>query len=232
MGVNMRYTKIIIFILMLSCFLFALATTPPSTNNTFQFQGYFTDYLGRPYFGTVYMGFEFCSSNTEATNNSTDVIYSEDLVRSVRVYNGIYATKITLPPDAFAKLANYNDIWVRVYMTSDSNKQRWETLKNGGDSSPYLLKPLVQLTAAPYAHGVRGLYSKGSLLKIGDGYKEYGKGSGSGLIVSGNVRVGTISAPEGLSNVKLYTTGSMYGSTITVTGDIHAPGGVTGAVWN
>jgi hypothetical protein len=248
MGVNMHYQKIIIFILIMTCFLAARdyttfypnstedsTNTNPQTNNSFPFQGYFTDYLGRPYFGTVLMGFEFFAD--EAGENS---IYSGDLVRSVKVYNGLYATKVSLPKNAFAILAEHDNIWVKVYIHKGLIlPDAWNTMKDAKDA--YVLKPLVQLTAAPYALGVRGLYyeqnnftSDGDgLLKIGQGYKNFNTGSGHGLIISGNVRINTANATEDDKNIKLVVDDlDMYGRNIRINGEIYAPGGVYGAVWN
>jgi hypothetical protein len=234
-GVNMRYQRLIIFILILMITCFAdnndEYSVNISTNNTFPFQGYFTDYLGRAYFGTVYMDFDFCSDESGA-----NVVYGgtsdSGMIRRVKVYNGLYATKVSLPPDAFAKLAGYDDIWVRVYVSGTA--QESNKIKAGGGESPYLLKPHVQLTAAPYAQGVRGLYyqGNGNKLKIGKDYRgivSENNASGS-LVIPGNVRVGTANAVD--ASVKLLVSGNMYASRMTVSGDIKAANGINGAVWN
>jgi hypothetical protein len=246
----MKYQKLMIFILMTLCFLSAADyNAVPQTNNTFPFQGYFTDSQGRAYFGTVIMGFKFFSDK-----NATNVVYGgstgESMVRSVKVYNGFYATKISFPEDAFAKFASYDNIWVNVYVAKsvDLSDIVWgitsaSAEKKRLDDDSYLLKPPVQLTAAPYALGVRGLaYESGSdttgkgVLKIGGAYRstssvarENGKDN---LIISGNVRVSALNSTE---NAKLVIRDILMGvdsSTISINGTLSAPDGVYGAVWN
>lgn len=237
--------KIITFILMTICFLAAnfndndyykannSEVVYPQTNNSFPFQGYFTDSLGRPYFGVVTMGFEFYGDSEEK-----NLIYSEDTMRLVTVYNGLYATKLSLPPDAFAKLASYDDIWVKVYVlksgTLNGNRaDGWKELK-GSEA----LKPLVQLTAAPYALRVRGLsYQSNGVLKVGKTYQSTtnilaASDGRDNLIVSGNVGIATLN----VTTAKLVVNGSTLDvkeGNISVNGDISAElGGVWGAVWN
>jgi hypothetical protein len=250
MGVAMHCQKPIIFILTAVCLLLSIAVgdneyaVVPLTNNTFPFQGYLTDYLGRSFYGTVVMGFEFYT-NEDGTNN---IVYGAEtgLIRKVKVYNGLYATKISLPPDAFAKLASYDNLWVKVYLASASSSGlNWN---DASKSIPPLkdeanmLSPLVQLTAAPYALGVRGLaYQKNNsqnqgVLKIGEAYiatTNIGAASNNkeNLIISGNVGIGTRDATA----AKLVIAGAdgiKNESDMEITGTLSAPGGVVGAVWN
>jgi hypothetical protein len=246
--VDMRCQKFIIFILMTICLAAAddyyknnnNASVIPRTNNTFPFQGYFTDSQGRPYFGSVTMGFEFCS-NGDYINPT--VVYRKNTMRSVKVYNGFYATKVSLPDDAFAKLASYDELWVKVYLAKGVSVN-WDesgvstentTFLNKGDA--FLLKPLVQLTAAPYALGVRGLSyaaNEKSVLKIGKKYQSiYNNGVNNSLIVAGDVRINTLNAT--VSSAKLVVPSGIVNSggiTITYEEPIEAPDGVIGAVWN
>jgi hypothetical protein len=236
--VDMRCQKFIIFILMTSYLLSAADYNDlPQTNNTFPFQGYFTDSQGRPYFGNVKMGFEFCTS--EDADNAT-VVYRENMMRNVKVYNGLYATKVSLPKDAFAKLASYDELWVKVYLAKGVEVKWDETGLSPSDNilnkPVYLLRPLVQLTAAPHALGVRGLSYQGSnnTLKIGGAYQHVtGNGVQDSLIVAGDVRINTLNAI--VSGAKLVVPSGIVNSggiTITYEEPIEAPDGVIGAVWN
>jgi hypothetical protein len=126
----------------------------------------------------------------------------------------------------------------------NTKSDAWAAMTAAKDA--YVLKPLVQLTAAPYALGVRGLYYQeksgddkveSKILRIGEGYKSVvGGKSGSngwnGLIISGNVRINTANATEDKDTKLIVDSLDMYGTTINVFGDIYAPGGVIGAVWN
>jgi hypothetical protein len=221
----------------------------PQTNNTFPFQGYFTDSQGRAYFGTVMMGFKFCSDESGA-----NVVYggtsAESMIRSVKVYNGFYSTKVSLPPDAFAKLAYYDNIWVKVYVAKSASlvdnmawgrDARGDKTRLDDDNDNYLLKPHVQLTAAPYALGVRGLaYQSGSngmgVLKVGGEYRGKNSSAASNgmdnLIISGNVRVSALDSAEDIKLVISDKLKGVSGTTISINGEVRAPGGVYGAVWN
>ncbi|MDR2430651.1 MAG: hypothetical protein LBD99_00095 [Candidatus Margulisbacteria bacterium] len=255
----MRYLKLIIFILMLVCSLAWCYTESakndgavvPRTNNTFPFQGYFTDSQGRAYFGTVMMGFKFCSDE-----GGKDVVYGntadESMVRSVKVYNGFYATKVSLPKNAFAKLAYYDNIWVKVYVDKSAglvDNMAWgkdylgSSTRLDDDNDNYLLKPHVQLTAAPYALGVRGLaYQSGSspgkgVLKVGGEYRGKPSSAASNgkdnLVISGNVKVAV--SLDSAENTKLVISDKLKGvsgTTIIINGELSAPDGVYGAVWN
>lgn len=271
----MSYRKIIIFILMITCFLASEEyyknskeksdnnKVIPQTSNTFPFQGYFTDYLGRPYFGTVQMGFAFYNSEENGTEIYPD---GDGLIRQVKVYNGLYATKISLPKDAFATLASYDNIWVEVYVIKGIENMSWDGRKDSYNTGTkklkekeYMLSPRVQLTAAPYALGVRGLSyyesdnGTNKVLKVGS-YQTITNNftnQSNSLIIPGNVRIATLNVGTNYSenefdkngtkvtlnavNAKLFIPGILQvnnNAKVQINGSIAPTGGVHGAVWN
>lgn len=225
-----------------------------NTDNTIAFQGYLTDASGRPYFGSVYIDFvfydtEFPTDNVTANNDHRIIPTSNNLSymnRKVAVYNGQYATKLALPNIVMSQINANKDVWVEVYVnrSSDTNVITTENV----------MLPRVQLNAATYALAVKGLYyyegNNNNVLKIGKGFQDKQPVSANnGLIVSGNVGIGTSDAalarlvisrddtPNSAKN--MYVQGS-----VTVNGSISAPKysdiirdndndwGVWNAVWN
>ncbi|MDR1998135.1 MAG: hypothetical protein LBQ83_07435 [Candidatus Margulisbacteria bacterium] len=217
---------------------------PARTSDSILFQGYLTDNAGRPYFGTVAMGFKFY----DTIDGVKELYNGVESPRKVAVYNGQYATKFKFTPAAFKALNSVlnagGDVWVEVYSERDKTKMSWQASGYAPpDSTTHLnttanmLLPRVQLNAVTYALAVRGLYyqaigdSKAEIntLKIGQKFQAVTPvNAKNGLVVSGNVALGTFSksgddtvATGNLAAAKLVVNGNMLSSgTMRVSGDI------------
>ncbi|GBR76967.1 hypothetical protein NO2_1433 [Candidatus Termititenax persephonae] len=188
----------------------------PHSDNTIQFQGYVTDSKNRPYFGIATIDFAFYDREI----GGTPIITKGAISRPVSIYNGNYATKLSLPDEVLSKLNKESNIWVEVYFSK------------GNSSKTDALEPRVQLNSAPYAFALRGFYY--DITKDMLGFGNYTPASGSGgFVVSGNVGIGTHN-PTG---AKLHVAGSArFTGNIGVTGTVNLPGKDTvkvyGGAWN
>jgi hypothetical protein len=237
-GVAMRLSRIwLVLVVMLGI---ALAA---QTNNSISFQGYLTDNNSMPYMGAVRMGFKFYDGNTDT---SSELFQATDgKVRDVTVFNGNYTTKIEFSDPEINTLNAAADVWIEVYVASNTNVE-WSTLSNNNNK----LTPRIQLNAVPYALAVRGVYydSANDIVKLGRGYQPIAKNinisvsnnsinvdspktrdpRNGGLVVQGRVGIGTPSP-----NYKFHVAGNAH-----VTGNVKSVSGmvsankVYGAVWN
>jgi hypothetical protein len=220
-----------------------LALAAPQTNNSISFQGYLTDNNSMPYMGAVKMGFKFYTSSAE---NATEIFNTTDgKAREVTVFNGNYTTKIEFTDEEINSLNAASDVWIEVYVASNSAAS-WSELDNGINK----LIPRIQLNAVPYALAVRGVYydSANDIIKLGRGYQPItkninisvtnntvivgtppmGDARRGGLVVQGRVGIGTTSP-----NYKFHVAGDVH-----VTGNVRSTSSkvsankVYGAVWN
>ncbi|MDR1113887.1 MAG: hypothetical protein LBL50_02215 [Candidatus Margulisbacteria bacterium] len=184
----------------------------PTSNQTISFQGYLTGQQTKMYQGGVTMNFKFYKDadgiNTIETNLQHGTV-------RVNVFEGNYTAKIELSPEEIGKIIVENDAWIEVSI----------------DGTP--MKPLIEMTAAPYAMLVKGFKYDAIHDTAILGFPNTptaNPGSPGGLVVENKVLINATNGTA-LEDKGLYVAGTVQIDGNVTTNTVSA-NQVFGAIWN
>ena len=253
----MKIGKVLLILCLMAGVIVASVSLPSvPSDQTITFQGFLTESNNSPHQGEAVMGFRFFNHPTDAEDAneifklgtywdsfSIGTYDQSRNIRKITVFNGNYTTKIHFSLDEISIMNISEDIWVEVYVTTNTTDIVTDELLLVAD---HKLNTRIQLNAVPYALSIKGLGYDSARDMVMLGYKNTDIVTGNnsnprgGLVVSGRVGIGGPNINPNNNNLQLFVSSATYSTipSVMATGNVMVPQGrvsanrVFGAVWN